>query len=455
MRLPLIYKIVAPFLLVIFTITSCDVFVMPEPDTVSVPIGKGDIRFFYLDENNQPTINDIGRMAMYVENNELTKDVMVLAELPNDNIDNDIVVRVINKQNNSLVSFFYFRGQYFPHKTVVTIDGENIIGNFSLYNPLSGTYSVEFTYKDGESENYNDFILNKNVFTAYKEDNALTETQNVRIQRIITTLALWNSLAFQMDEDFQVGGRGFWDWLKKPSSIITLVFAAVAIVALAVVVVAAPPASFAVVDGLLTVSAATTTQAVAVGISGGASVLAFFTQAFADVIDNAFGYEEQKPPPPNSDSRPQILITLNGTVIENNNTPFYYLNYDPAAKKGESLTFNIKVTDYGSPNAINISDNVNLINWFDPDTEKYIDKNSNQLFFLVNKENNINNIYPITVERIKEGYIGDGKIKLVLKFGRDVIINKKSGGIDFYDDNNNPVKGIKDRFVINLTVKAL
>jgi hypothetical protein len=426
---------------------------MPEPDTITVPIGKGDIRFVYLDENYKPTINDIGKMAMYVENNELTKDVLVMAEIQNDNIDNDIVVRVINKQNHSLVSFFYYRGQYFPHKAVITTNDENIIGRFSLYDPLSETYSVEFTYENGESDNLNDFILNKNVFSLHKKNDALTDTQNIRISRILTTLALWNSLAFQIDDNFQVGGRAI-KWLKT----LAVVFAVVAVVAFVVAVIVAPPAAVAIVGATLTVSITTTATAIAAGIAMVAGVAAVITNILAEALDKT-DTPVQKQPPPNEDRRPKIEITLDAVKIKNNGMPPYLLKYNSVKEEGESLSFILKITDKGEYTAKDIIDIDKLINWFDPDIQKYISKDYNNAeYFDLNKDDNIANAlldgFHIVISKNNiTGYNRNGRVQLVLKFRKDIIINDNSDGIDFWDDFNNPVKEKKDIFVINLTVE--
>jgi len=55
--------------------------------------------------------------------------------------------------------------------------------------------------------------------------------------------------------------------------------------------------------------------------------------------------------------------------------------------------------------------------------------------------------------KIEEGYNIDGKVQLVIKFSLNVIINDKGNGIDFWSDLNEPVKGRKDIFVLNFTVK--
>jgi len=446
MRLPLIYKIIAPFLLVVFTISSCDVFVMPKPDTISVPIGKGDKRFFYLDEDYQSTVNDIGKMAMYVENNELTKDVLVLAEIRDDDIDNDVVVRVINRQNNSLVSFFYYRGQYFPHKVVITSDGETIIGKFSLYNTLSEKYSVEFTNKDGGSENYNNLILNKKVFSLHKKDNALTDTQNVRISNIITTLALWNSLAFQMDKDFKVGGRtsrGAIDWKKLAKT-----FANVAVIATTAVVVLADPTVVTIVGAVIPEPIITTAT---ISITAGTAAVITAIISLLDDTDR-----EQDEPPPNKDNRPQIdiKIVINDIeyVLENDEMPEYYL------KQGESLTFNLRITDFSSFTSGNDIININNKQWFAPFNGIFIGENGHQynaFYFNVDTVGNINDLLQIVVSRNnKNGISEDGAVQLVLNFNPNVIINGKGDGIYYWTGLEEPVKSVRENvFVINLTIK--
>jgi len=435
---PLIYKIIAPFLLVVFAITSCNVFVMPEPDTITVPIGKGNLKFVYLDEDYQPTVNDIGKMAMYVEKNELAKDVLVMAEIRNDNIDNDVVVRVINKQNNSLVSFFYYKDQYFPHKVVITIDGETIIGQFSLYSPLSETYSVEFNYKTGESENYNNLILNKNVFSLHKKDYELTDTQNIRISHIITTLALWNSLAYQIDDNFNVGGRGIkWKSIAK-------IFTVVSVVSFAAVVILASPTVVTIIGAVIPEPVITTVMVTTSTVS----VTAGATAVVAGIMSLLDPEQEDDS---NKDRRPMIQITLNSSEIKNNGMPPYYLD------KGESLIFDLKITDKGNNAPNEIIDKNNIKDWFDPYSKIFIKKDGHQynaFFFDVNIDGDIEDILHIVVSRnYANGKSEDGMVQLVLKFRKNVIINGKGDGINFWDGFNNPVNEKKDIFVINFTVE--
>jgi hypothetical protein len=98
-----IYRITAPILLAVFVITSCSVPTSPMPSPN--PSG-GDLRFVFLDATYQPTIVDTGRMVMFVENYADAEGVLIMAEMPGNHIDNGVIVRVINSNNNSLVRIF-------------------------------------------------------------------------------------------------------------------------------------------------------------------------------------------------------------------------------------------------------------------------------------------------------------------------------------------------------------
>jgi hypothetical protein len=107
MKISLIYRIVAPIILAIFTFISCTVSETPytRPSIWDVP-AHGDVRFVLLDANYEVTETDVGIMAMFVENNEYAENVMLIAEICDNDAANDIIVRVINKENESLTSFF-------------------------------------------------------------------------------------------------------------------------------------------------------------------------------------------------------------------------------------------------------------------------------------------------------------------------------------------------------------
>ncbi|MCL2411707.1 MAG: hypothetical protein FWC97_08700 [Treponema sp.] len=418
---------------------------MPVPSVITVPVGRGDIRFVYLDENYQPTTNDIGKMAMFIDNNKLAEGVVVIAELPGNYIDNEMVVRVINRQNNSVVSFFYFADQLFPHRMVLTIDGEEAIGNFSVYNPLTETYSITFSNEEGETEVFDNLVLNKNVFSLHENNDELSETQNVRLRNIVTTLALWNSLAFQVDDDFEVDPRNLRRNLRR---LVVGTLTVVAVVAVAAAVIISAPVSVAVAGLTLTISLATQTSAILAAVAVVATAGAIFANFAIPDSEGSHGA-----PPPAPDRRPRIEITLDGERI-GNNSALHYID------RGESLTFNISIIDRGEFEYEQIIDIDNLFLAFCPRLNQYIVNSfPNASFFDFNIEGDIHDVVQFTITRnALPGYMGDGRVQYVIWFRQNVIINDVSTGIYFipiipYErPAPPPPQWLRHIFVLNFTV---
>jgi len=199
MKIPLIYRIVAPIILVIFTYTSCAVSETPrEPSVFEVP-ATGDVRIMFLDTNYRVTDTDVGIMALYVENNDYAKNTLIIADIYDNNKANGVVVHIANKENNSLTSFFYSNGMNFPDRMFISADGEIVEGRFGFYDSATEKYSISFFDSTGESETLRDIPLSQSVFSAHEANDSWTETQNIRLQAIYTTLGIWASLARQME----------------------------------------------------------------------------------------------------------------------------------------------------------------------------------------------------------------------------------------------------------------
>ncbi|MDR2965800.1 MAG: hypothetical protein LBU88_08500 [Treponema sp.] len=451
MRISLFYKIIAPVILIIYAITSCNYFSMPEAQYTihTVPVGLGDVGAVFLDNNYKPTTEDVGKLALYVENNDLAKDVMVIAEILDDHIDNNVVVRVINGQNNSLVSFFYHSGQYFPYKMVITINGEDIEAGFSMYNWLKQTYSVEFFDDAGESETYNNLVLNKNIFYFHEYSDTLTETQNERLQKIYTTLALWTSMAVHLenmdDNDPLQSARKIKINLKK---VIVGALVVVAVVAFTAAVICSGGAAIAVAGPLIAVELAGTAA-----VLGAVSVVAAAGAFICDKLlpDDMIIEIGCKPSPPAPFKHPKVEIKLNGDIVKNNQIPSFYLEC------GESITFNISVTDFGEP--VQRVEDIIDINRFIIPYSSHLGKEIgfdayNAAHFTVDKFE-INKM-EITLNREEDASgtgIHDGKVQYVLKFKKDVIINGISTGISFKLEPDTSEKIRKDIYVLNFTVR--
>jgi formylglycine-generating enzyme required for sulfatase activity len=235
MKIPLIYRVVAPIILAIFTYTSCAVSeTLDRGPSIFDISAVGDVRVVFLNKSYEVTDTDEGIMAMVVENNDYAKNVLIIAEIHDNDKANDVVVRVKNTENHSLTSFFYKSGINFPDRMFMSADGENIEGRFGFYDSSTEKYSVTFLDNNtGESETIRDITLNKNIFSLQHEESASrTETQNLRIQAIYTTLAVWVSLAKKLDTMDDGMARGFF---KKLWNVVKTVFVCAAIVVVAVV----------------------------------------------------------------------------------------------------------------------------------------------------------------------------------------------------------------------------
>ena len=227
MKIPLIHKITASIIIVIFTFTSCHVS-GPSDTEPSIPPGyydpvPEDVKFMLLDANYKVTDTDIGILAMIVENSEYTKDVVLIAEIRDNDISNNRVVRVQNTENNSMASFFYDNGMSFPDSMIITTGEENIEGSFGFYDNSTEKYSITFFDNNtGESETLRDITLNKSAFSLHEENVSWTETQNLRLQAMHTTLAVWVSLTMALDAMDEGDGlvarslKSFWQKIKQP-----------------------------------------------------------------------------------------------------------------------------------------------------------------------------------------------------------------------------------------------
>jgi uncharacterized membrane protein len=477
MKTSVIFRLIAAVVLVIFTFTSC---IEPSvsynysknkkrksnntADIASVPVGKGDIRIVFLDGDYQPAAKDTGRLAMYVENNELAEEVLVLGEIRNNNIYNDIVVRVINKENDSLVSFFYHANERFPYKIAISAEDEEIAGNFSLYDELTETYSLEFFSEEGERELFDNLVLNKNVFDLYKDDSNLTETQNARLRNIITSLAIWNSLAFQLDDEFTVNARGiFSNFFNKLKKVIKIVIAVVAVVAFVAVCIICPPATVTIagIGGIsltMTGAAAIATAAV-VGVG---LIINHFIPSSDELKDKTKSGDQITPPPPPGEP-PMVEITVDGKKVDNKQEPPYYL------AKDKSITFDLTFTLFSDAiirDVIYDEDLKEFIYPYEPGYGRvvYGDRNSGLFNELdvrdpknylpeISPLNQISsNSYQCTIKfkRTESGHVGDGnRLQFIIPFKKTVIINDDSKkGVNFDGNAEN-----KKVFIFNFAME--
>jgi hypothetical protein len=196
----------------------------------------------FLDAAYQPTIVDTGRMVMFVENYADAEGVLIMAEMPGNHPDNGVIVRVINSNNNSLVSMIFPHGSSVPSRVAITLagngyeEGMEITGDFTFHNLETGEFSVKFD-SEGETETLSNLFVNRDILDAHEDFTGLTRTQNVRLRSIFTTMAIWDSIAYELEgEEDEISARIF----RRVRQVLSQVFTAVAIVATFVVAATAP-----------------------------------------------------------------------------------------------------------------------------------------------------------------------------------------------------------------------
>jgi hypothetical protein len=332
----------------------------------------------------------------------------------------------------------------------MTVNGENISGIFSNYNPGTQTYSVTFTDDYGDEEIFENLVLNRNVFSLHQYYAGLSDTQNARLQNIITTLALWNSMAFQIEEDFEVGIVPA-NFFRRLRNNLRTVLVVVAVVAFAAVVILAPPASIVLAGPVLTISSLTTPQLIAAGIGFAASAAAMLYD-----MPTGGGSGDHGTPGPGNNRRPSIRITKAGTDrTVTNNGALHYLAAPTDTAPGESMAFDIRFTDLAGRQVQDIIGD-NFVLAYDPLRDAFLPLNGNPFnmqFFDLDLDAADGTIR-FAVTRYSRGYVPDGRVQFVLFFRQDVSINGNNRGYVYAADSStieaNATRG--HLFIFNFTV---
>jgi len=430
MKNSLFSRIVAGVVLVAFTVASCDTGFRPPkegPIVTDSPPPTNDLKIFYLDSNNQPVSHDTGRTVMIAE----SEDAQGVAVVANYKLGGDLTVQVVNADNDSVVTFVYPVGKKtVPSRMTINVAGEEVKGEFSDYDWDTETYSVTFSQGE-EAETFENLVLNKNVFTLHKPSILTIPSQDIRLQGILTTVALWTSLRLQIDDGTGIGSmaaRKGWSW--KTFFVVT--FAAIAVVSLAALVIISAPAII-ITAGTITIPLVTTTQtvlAVTAIVSGAAAVAISKIPDPPEPESSSSGSQRPQPPlppeqPQPGSTSPNITVTENKEELENFNPEARLVKYL------ESMTFNIKLDEPGPVK-------FEQVYYMNPDT--YLQDSDNAKVFRVTTAGTIDEGtgMEVTVENTKKGWLGDSGIYLVFAFDSYVTINKETGYV--WDEKNGLVE---------------
>jgi hypothetical protein len=263
--------------------------VIPNPVEVVVPA------FFYFD-GNKPTMLDTGRTGFMAAYMEAAKNLVVVSD--DRETDDHPVVYFYGIEDIACVEVHFDREADFPRGFAIYREGlPPVTGGLSEYDEETETFSLELRCV-ADFEMYPGLVLNKSLFDAYPDQGDMTESQYRRAKNILTSLALWASIAYQTaDTAPAVAGvrdaSGAYLMLASKSAIQTIakVLYVVAIIAAVVVVIACPPAALAMSSaGIVLVPIVTPLQVAAVTVS-------IVTMVGAVILEEIASNMPDEPPP--------------------------------------------------------------------------------------------------------------------------------------------------------------
>ena len=420
---------------VVFVLTGCDLFSMPMPmpDPEQPPgFPRGEIAFAYLNAANRLAYNDTaGRMAMIVANLHITPSlsspsVLIVAAIPGNNPANGVTVDVKTDflpwiSRTSSFQMHYADGKAFPHTITIIFGRETpsvgfatFTGTFSTFNYLTQTYSVTFSSCTGAKVSFSNLILNSQVFELHEEEyQGLTNTQNIRLNRIMTTLAIWSSLQQQIAANHEEDANSVQNMVVRALSNASFT---------AAVALAIPSAP----DAIITPDAVITTAPQIIHRLHAAD--GEISQLARSSINASFLLPPPPPrPPAPSGPLPEITVTLDDTPVENNSA------YPFRPGMEESLTFQIAVANPQGLDYRNIIDEEYLFFLFDPISEELggmlNPRFANAPFFDFEVHPFADGIINLTIERVVDGFHrADGIVQIVIRFAQFVRINGNASG---------------------------
>ena len=406
-------------MLAVFALIGCHFFVMPEPDAVPdrprpplIPPMISLLEFTYLDSMNQITTQDSGTMAMFVSQHWLfvsTGAILVIADLPENDTANDLTVRVRNWywRNLSEILAVYSSGSdsSFPREIAITFRGQTIIGRFSSFYNNAETYTVAFYSTDDILKaRFEGLILNRGIFNIHQKSERIYDSQYLRLNKITTTLALLNSLRLQINNE---------RWLQSsaPNWVQNTFSEAVSH------------------DTLVAFSREVFTSPLETVAQAGAAInmnpVAITMLVSAEQRLPSLPLTLPPPPPPRPPAPvgplPQVTITQNGKLVENNHNEPIYL---PTV--GDSVTFEIAITN---PRGFRPEDIIQVEYLFFPFEPRYEEivvpgaGNNNAYFFDQNTEPSVDGATRLAISRTSRGFMYTGRVQFVIRFAQRVEIN--------------------------------
>jgi uncharacterized repeat protein (TIGR02543 family) len=163
---------------------------------------------FYVGPDGHFTEKDSGRTVVVAD--DKAKVVFY-----SDNIASSDDDRVGLTFEDKTIIFIFEKDRNFPYSILLSSPGESYKGTFTPYDPDDQTYDLTLEQGD-EKETLSDVYLSKDIFTQYKYDPDLSQSQNLRMRNLYIAMRIYASMDDYFDSnDILQSNRSILSWFVK------------------------------------------------------------------------------------------------------------------------------------------------------------------------------------------------------------------------------------------------
>jgi hypothetical protein len=188
--------------LILFTVTSCPIPSLPEPDAMVLVPGRIGITVahrpvsFHLADDYQPSVTETRKTAFILRDVDAAKNFVITAETEDDGT----VVRFMASDTDTIVSLYFDKAAPFPRGFAMNAGGDTAYGVFSDYKE-NETFDLTLKSNGEEPETFEGIVMNKNVLAAYQDNDDFSPEHNERMRAYVTALGVWMAVTLHFDRE--------------------------------------------------------------------------------------------------------------------------------------------------------------------------------------------------------------------------------------------------------------
>jgi hypothetical protein len=175
----------------------------PVTDVPDQPAKTIEPVSFYLADSYDPAETDTGKTAFALAETSFPWDENPLPHFMavSEEQETGTVVRFFDTGSGLAASVYFVGDRLFPDGFLLNRGEDGIArGTFSDYNKSAETFSLTLHYEEA-SRAFEKFVLNKNVFSVYQDDQNLLDGQNSRIRNSMTAMSVWTAMTIRFNAE--------------------------------------------------------------------------------------------------------------------------------------------------------------------------------------------------------------------------------------------------------------